>query len=274
MTENNIILYPSIETVFKDTTLGLYFRPLLTANILIEDKPYSIHLVATDGLFCCEKFKYSEQNFFGFKYDKGLYEFLGDLKVFNDYNKVPALHNFLQLDFLQNRDIYLANKTKSNDYLKRLNVQLKKVSRFQDFSNAEYYAEAFYSYEFTKYYFEKFGKHSHISVVTENYGKNTDPFLFDKGNAISILEEFFINLKYNVTFDYSINDKMFVAGTERYRFMSINGGGDVLAMLDQTKDIVYILEYSSWPILQATAYLWNGGFSAKSKLCASNKVKC
>ena len=28
-----------------------------------------------------------------------------------------------------------------------------------------------------------------------------------------------------------------------------------------------------WKCLWLTAYLWNGGFSAKSKLCASKKVK-
>ncbi len=245
MIENNITLYPKIEKVFKDKRLGFYFRPLLTVEINVENKPYSIHLVATDGLFCEEKFKYSEQNFFGFKYDNGLYEFLGELKVFNDYEKVPDFYSFLDKDFIENRDTYIDNKVKCVDYIKKLKPHLKKTSGFQDVSNAEYYAEAFYSYEFTKYYYEKYGVHRHISVLTQNYGKNTEPFLFEKKNALSILEEFFINLKYNVTFDYNISENMFVAGTERYRFMSLNGGGDVLAMLDPTKDIVYILEYFS-----------------------------
>jgi hypothetical protein len=245
MTENNIVLYPSVEKVFKDIALGLYFRPILTASVLITGKQYSVHLVATDGLFCKEKFKYSEQNFFGFKYDNGLYEFLGDLKVFNDYDKVPALYSFLQQDFLQNRDSYITHKTKANEYIENLEPHLRRISTFQDFSSATYYATAFYSYEFTKYYYEKFGTHRHISVITENYAKNTDPFLFEKGTALSILEEFFVNLQYNVTFDYKITEEMFVAGAERYRFMSINGGGDVLALLDATKEIVYILEYHS-----------------------------
>jgi len=245
MTENHIVFYPAIEKVFKDTTLAVYFRPLLSVTTSVAGKPYVIHLVATDGLFCKEKFNYAEKNFFGFKYNGGLYEFLGDLKVFNGYNKIPALYSFLQQDFLLSRDGYLANKVKVSDYLKKIASQLKKMFTHQDFSDAEYYAEAFYSYEFTKYYYERFGTHRHISVVTENYGKNTRPFLMDEDDALSILEEFFINLPYNVTFDYGINIEMFVAGTERYRFMSINGGGDVLAMLDPAKDIVYMLEYFS-----------------------------
>lgn len=245
MKENTVLLYPRLENVFKDPSLGVYFRPLLTATISIAGQSYQIHLLGTDGLFCEDKFKYAEQNFFGFKYNNGLYEFLGNLRVFEEYDKVPELYEFLQQDFLLNRDQYLANKTTDAEYLKSIELQLKKVSKFQNLSNAEYYAEAFYSYEFTKYYYEKFGTHHHISVITEGYGKNKKPFLSDKEDALSILEEFFINLKYNVTFDYEINEEMFVAATERYRFMSINGGGDILAMLDPTKDIVYILEYSS-----------------------------
>lgn len=241
----NIKLYPSVENVFNDISLGIYFRPLLTAEITVGNNPYSIHLVATDGLFCDKKFKYSEQNFFGFKYNNGLYEFQGVLNVFANYEKIPEIHSFLQKDFLQNRDSYLSNKVKESNYLKNINSELEKICGSKELSSAEYYAEAFYSYEFTKYYYEKYGSHRHISVVTENYGKNTNPFLIDKNTALSILDEFFINAKYNLSFDYEVNKEMFVAGTARFRFMSITGGGDVLAMLDPANDMVYLLEYFS-----------------------------
>ncbi|AWV88795.1 hypothetical protein DFR33_1085 [Bradymonas sediminis] len=79
MTEN-IELYPAAETVFKDPALGVYFRPRLTFETTNCEQIYRVHLLGTDGLICANVFKYLEHNFFGFKYDDGLYDFLGDLR--------------------------------------------------------------------------------------------------------------------------------------------------------------------------------------------------
>ncbi|TEB41011.1 hypothetical protein D0809_27695, partial [Flavobacterium circumlabens] len=122
--------------------------------------------------------KYSESYFFGFKYDNGTYDFLGSLEVFKEFDKVPDLYHFLEKDFMANKDSYLKNKRGVSKYLEDIKLELEKVSKFNDFSDAEYYAQ-FYSFEFTKYYYEKYGKHNHISVVTENYGKNTDSVLLN-----------------------------------------------------------------------------------------------
>ncbi|WP_129746430.1 hypothetical protein [Flavobacterium anhuiense] len=238
----NIQLYPNIENVFVDKSLGIFFKPLLTIKTLINDEDYSIHIISTDGLFCKNQYKYSENNFFGFKYINGKYEFLGELDVFDDYEKIHKLHNALEKDFTQNRDTYLKEKRTVDDYLENILLQLEKNNVY-DFSNAEYYAEAFYSYNFTKYFYEKFGVHKHISVITENYGKNTDPFLLDKKEALSILEEFLINMNYNLKSDYQINQNMLMAATEISRFMTIARDGIVFSLLDTTNKIVYILEY-------------------------------
>lgn len=247
MIEENVTLYPPVETVFKDTRLGIYFRPLLTARMLVADKPYNIHLLGTDGLVCKEdvSFPYAENYFFGFKYNNGHYEFLGNLEVFEEHSRIPALHAALTADFRKNRDEYLAAKTSIPEYMERITAGLIDLSAFSDMAYAEYYEKAFYSYEFTKYYYEKYGRHQHISVVTQGYAKNTEPFLMEEENAQDILEEFFINLEDNLANDYGIKEELFVCGTERYRFMSRIGGGDVLALADSEKDIIYILEYAS-----------------------------
>jgi len=243
MEENSIILYPKADQIFNNPEFAIYFKPLLTFNTSVSGKKYQIHLLGTDGLFCETKFKYSENNFFGFKYNNGIYDFLGDLRVFNEHDKVPELYTFLKKDFLKNCESYLNNKTSVSRYLSKIEVELKEISNFEDFSNTIYYAEAFYSYEFTKFYYEKYGKHSHISVVTEGFTKNTDPLIIDKKNASSILEEFFLNLEYNLENEYAINKEMFMSATRGERFLSINGGCDILAMLDTSKDIIYMLEY-------------------------------
>lgn len=243
MEENTIILYPKADQVFSNPELAIYFKPLLTSHTSVSGKKYQIHLLGTDGLFCETKFKYSENNFFGFKYNNGTYDFLGDIRVFNEYDKVPELYTFLKKDFLKNSDLYLNNKISVSKYLSDIEFELQEISNFEDFSNAIYYAEAFYSYEFTKSYYEKYAKHSHVSAITEGFAKNTDLLLIDKEDALSILEEFFVNLKYNLENKYDINKEMFISGVAGERFMSINGGCNILAMLDTSQDIVYILEY-------------------------------
>jgi hypothetical protein len=127
--------------------------------------------------------------------------------------------------------------------VKNIGSQLKNLGEFDDFENILYYAEAFYGYEFTKYYYEKTGTHRHISVVTEGYGENTNDFLLKKDDAINMLGEFFINLKYNLQNDYDINEEAFCCAADEWRFTSIICSCEVFALLNKNADKVYILEY-------------------------------
>jgi len=240
-----IELYPKIENVLADTSLKCYFRPLLTYKHTVDRKEYQIHLLGTDGLFCEEKFKNAESNFFGFDYNGGKYIFSGNIECFAECDKIPIVYDFLCQDFQNKKENYLSNKVTTEIYLKGIRAKLKKLAIFEDFNNITYYAEAFYCYEFTKYYYEKTGKHKHISVVTEDYGENEDDFLLDKAFALNVLEEFFVNLKWNLENDYGITKDMFCCAVERYRFMSICGGGVVFTLLDKNADKVYVLEYHS-----------------------------
>lgn len=242
--EKDIILYPTAESVFEDPTLAPYFRPLMTVPLLRDNKHYAIHLLGTDGLYCETAIKYAENNFFGFTYNEGKYRFLGDLSVFKDHEKVPGLYTFLRTDFEQQKDFYLAHKIKVDAYLSELSPRLKAISTFDDDEDAAHYATAFYSYELTRYAYQKTDTHQHISVLTENYGKNNRSFLLSDSDTSTIMEEFFMNMKYTLQNGYDMNEAMFCCGTSLSRFMSIIRGGTALALLDQDKDIVYLLEYS------------------------------
>jgi len=245
-TEENIILYPEPSEVFTDPSLVMYFKPLLTTLIHLNGKPYKIHLVSTDGLICEEEstIKYSENYLFGFRYHQGIYEFLGNPEVFTDSTSVPALYELLQQDFLENRDQYIKIKKTVKEYLKEIRLQILSVPGFNDPDAAEYYAKAFYSYEFTKYYYQKYGVHRHISVVTEGWAKNTDPFLLDEEDGQDILEEFLMNMEDDSPHDYGLSPEQFAAGTERRRFVSLSGSL-VLALADPEQDIIYMAEYGS-----------------------------
>lgn len=243
--QEHITLYPLPEAVFADPALALYFKPLLTATVIINNKSYAIHLLSTDGLICREQpgYQYAENYFFGFAYNKGLYQFKGNLEVFENADKVPALYHFLQDDFLANKNRYLKSKTPVKEYLQHLHADLKAISAFTDLDDAEYYAKAFYSYEFTRYYYQKYGAQRHISVVTEGWTKNTDPFLLDVGEALNILEEWLEGFSEDTPYDYKITKEMLVAGTERRRFA--HSAGFTLALLDPENEIVYMAECSS-----------------------------
>ena len=243
MSKAEIEIYPKIENVLADTQLKCYFHPLLTYTYTLSQKDYKIHLLATDGLYCEKIFLNSENNFFGFGYNDGKYEFLGNIECFVEYDKIPMVYDFLIKDFQENKDAYLQNKISTQAYLKKIEDKLKKLANFKDFDYMNYYAEAIYSYEFTKYHYEKTGIHSHISVITENYGKDDSDFLLAKDDALGILDEFFMNLQWNLQNDYGVSKAMFCCATDTYRFMSIIGGSVAFAFLDKSLDKVYILEY-------------------------------
>lgn len=238
---SSVTLYPPLHAVLEDVTLACYFRPLMTYLYKINNKEYKIHLFGTDGLFCVKVNKYAESNFFGFQYNNGVYKFLGNIETFFEYDKIPSLYKFLKDDFEDKKDNYLINKIKIKDYINSLHQHLNKFN-FLNLKNAEYYVEAFYSYEFTKYNYEQIGVYKHISVITENYGENNDNFLLKEKDALNILEEFFINIEYHLKNDYGINEKMFCCATDRHRFMSMNGG-ICFGLLDQQKENIYLLEY-------------------------------
>ena len=240
-----IELYPKIENVLADTSLKCYFHPLLTYRHTINGKDYKIHLLGTDGLYCEESFLNSERNFFGFDYNDGKYKFLGNIECFIGYEKIPMVYDFLIRDFQENKDGYLSGKVSTEKYLKGIENELKKLANFENFDAITYYAEAIYSYEFTKYNYEKTGEHVHISAITDNFVKDKNNFLLDKNDALSVLDEFFINLQWNLENDYGISKDMFCCATDRFRFMSIVGDGMVFALLDKSVEKIYILEYSS-----------------------------
>lgn len=246
MTEENITLYPEPSKVFTDPSLAMYFKPLLTTLAHLNGQQYTIHLLSTDGLICKEEssVKYSENYLFGFRDHHGIYEFLGNPEVFINNTSVPALYELLLQDFLENRDKYLKAKKTVKEYLMDIREPILSLPELDDTDAAQYYAKAFYSYEFTKYYYQKYGVHKHISVVTEGWGKNTDPFLLDKEDGQDVLEEFLMNMEEDSLHDYGLNPEQFIAGTERRRFVSLSGGL-VLALRDPENDIIYIAEYGS-----------------------------
>lgn len=239
-----VIFYPNAEDVLDDPSLQCYFRPLLSYECERDSEKYKIHLLGTDGLYCEAGFKYSENNFFGFDYNRGKYRFLGNIECFEGYDQIPSFYNLLKKDFEEYKNEYLRNKVTTSNYLDVLQNKLGDVMT-DSLESLSYYAEAFYSYEFTKYYYQTTGKHQDISVLTESYGKNEDDFLLSESDAMNILDEFFINLEWNLQNDYAISKEMLCCATERYRFMSIIGGGTVFALLDSKNDKVYILEYFS-----------------------------
>ena len=248
MTQNeNITLYPAPETVFTDPSLALYFKPLFSTTAQANGKSYSIHMLCRDGLICKEEpaYQYAENYCFGFRYHEGRYEFIGDLQVFEGSDYVPALYRFLQEDFEQKKDGYLKNKTTVKEYLQGLRNDLQAIPGLHDETYTEIYARSFYSYEFTRYYYQKYGTHRHISVVTEQWAKNTDPFLLDKEDAQDIMEEWLEGFEEDTEYQYGITTNSFVAGTESRRFTALAGSSVVLALLDADKELVYMVEYTS-----------------------------
>lgn len=237
-----ITLFPISAQVFNDPSLECYFKPLLSVKKHILGKEYNIHLLSTDGVYLEEKFLNSEGYFFGFKYDNGKYNFLGNLKAFGNSN-FNELYSVLKKDFSEKKDEYLKNKISFKDYYERNKELIKETARFTKNQDPQYFAEAFYCYEFTKYYYEKTGKFCHVSEITENYEHDDNEILLNSEELTPYLDEFFINLEYNLANKYNISKKSAVCGAEGFRFTCY--GGVSIAFADTEQDLIYILEHHS-----------------------------
>ncbi|QQP12274.1 hypothetical protein FJQ98_24800 [Lysinibacillus agricola] len=241
MNPKKITLYPKASDVFVDVRLACYFRPLLSFTDVVEGTEYILHVLGTDGLFCEEEYLNAENNFWGFRYIDGKYDFLGDLRTFGDGN-VQDIYAFLQADFAKNKNYYMENKITVNTYKMGIQDGLNQLAKNFD---VDYYADAFYSYEFTKYHYKCTGEFRHITELTEGWGHDDTEVLIGREEAQEMSEEFFMNLKWNVTHDYGIDESLIRGATERYRFMSIIGGGTVFILLKPKEQTVYLLEYFS-----------------------------
>lgn len=239
---NGITLFPPAAQVFDDPSLECYFKPLLSVKKHILGKEYIIHLLSTDGIFPEEVFLNSERHFWGFKYSEGKYYFLGKTETFGNSN-FTELYSVLKKDFSKNKEIYFENKVGYKEYYTKNKETIKNTARFTKEQDPQYFAEAFYCYEFTKYYFEKTGKFCHINELTENYGHDESDILLSIEDISYCIEEFFLNIKYNLENGYRLSPDMAMCATEGFRFTC--WGGTAIAFADTEQDIIYILEYHS-----------------------------
>lgn len=237
-----LTLFPSAVQVFNDPSLECYFKPLLSVKKYVLGKEYNIHFLSTDGLFSEKVFLNSERGFWGFKNNNGKYDFLGDIKTFGNSN-FNELFSALKKDFNENKEFYFENKVSYKDYYKKNKELVKNIARFTKEQDPQYFTEAFYCYEFIKYYFEKTGEFLHINEVTENYGNDENEILLSVDDVSYCIEEFFLNLEYNLENKYNISPNMAVCGVEGFRFTC--WGGTVVAFVNTEQDIIYILEYHS-----------------------------
>jgi len=240
---SNIKLFPNAIDVFENSEMVLYFKPLLTHTHLINGKEYFVHLLGTDGLYLENPLPYAEGGLWGFDYNNGKYRFKGDLKTFGTSN-VQEVYSFLKNDFEINKDNYIQYKVSEDKYLENICERLAGLAKFSDKQDVEYYASAFYSYEFNKYYYENEKRFCHITEITENFAHNKEDILFSKCNMENVIDEFFINIEYTLKNPYTLSCDMVCCGTDGHRFMSLNGLM-VFGFLDVEQEIVYILEYGS-----------------------------
>lgn len=237
-----ITLFPPAAEVFHDPSLECYFKPLLSVKKHILGKEYAVHLLSTDGIFPEKIYPNSERHFWGFKYENRKYIFLGKTETFGNSN-FTELYSLLKKDFQSRKDFYLENKVSYKDYYRMNKEIIKETARFTKEQDPQYFAEAFYCYEFIKYYFEKNKKFCHINEISENYGYDENEILLSPEDISFCIEEFFLNLEYNLENRYSLSPNMAVCGAEGFRFTC--WGGTAVAFVNTEQEIIYILEYHS-----------------------------
>ncbi|WP_300393204.1 hypothetical protein [Fusobacterium sp.] len=238
-TIEDIIFFPSAVQVFDDPSLECYFKPLLSVKKYILGKEYVVHLLSTDGVFSEKIFLNSERYFWGFKYINGKYHFLGNINSFGNSN-FTELYSALKKDFSLNKETYFKNKVNYKEYYNQNKNFIKNIARFTKEQDPQYFSEAFYCYEFTKYYFEKTGKFCNINEIFENPSYDENEVLLSIEDVGYCIEEFFLNLKYNLENKYNISPDMAVCGAESFKFTC--WGATSIAFVNVEDDNIYILE--------------------------------
>lgn len=242
---SGIALYPKVKDVLEDKELECVFRPILTVKRVVEGKEFLIHILLCLGISgepLEKNYLYSEGGFFGFDYNNGKYIYLGSKEVFWNYNKIKELYSYLTDDFIENRDVYLEKKITMEAYVEGI---MKKVSELvidDEYDNLTYYIESFYSYELVKYQYQSTGVIKSFNEITKAWTTSFD-FIYDEEDIQNIMDEFFINLEYNLANSYDISENMACFGMAAYSFMRHKDM--VFALTDANNDRVYMLEYFS-----------------------------
>lgn len=230
----SVKFFPSPEEVFLDEKLKYYFKPICTIG--------KYHFLTVDGIFCINSYKFSENDYFGFKLKEGRYEFLGDLDCFGK-NDVEKVYSILEKDFEENKKDYFEKKVKISNYVKNILLKIGEVN-FEEEQDLEYYIESFYCYNMAKYYYELNKKIVSVKALTENYGVTPEEDLFiDKEDLKNCLGDFFVNIEYELKLTQAPIEDMCVMGVDVVEFTM---WGEIVGLLyDEKDDIIYLKEQHS-----------------------------
>jgi len=119
---------------------------------------------------------------------------------------------------------------------------IEKAKIDDEYDNLNYYIESFYSYELVKYQYQSTGIIKSFDEITKAWTISFD-FIYDEEDIQNIMDEFFINLEYNLANSYDISENMACFGMAAYSFMRHKDM--VFALADAENDRVYMLEYFS-----------------------------
>lgn len=227
----DLVLFPKIVNVFDDPSLEIYFKPLLSVKKHVLGKEYIIHLLSTNGIFL---YPNEDKKALSFKYINGKYHFLDNIKKFGKSN-FSELYLVLKKDFKDNKEKYFEEKLSYKEYYKRNKELIKNTARFTVDQDPQYFAEAFYSYEFTKYYYEKTGELFNINLDFVDDGKKN--ILLSPEEVAGIINSFFGDLNKNIC---DISPSMAVCAIEGKIFSC--WGALVVAFVNVAEDIIYIVE--------------------------------
>ncbi|MDR2868816.1 MAG: hypothetical protein LBV04_00005 [Deferribacteraceae bacterium] len=227
-------MFPQVEDVFVDPSLEPYFKPLLS----YPHHDYTIHLLSTDGLYAERGAKYSESGLWGFRYEAGKYNFLGDLSIF-DGNNYADIYYIIKDDFEAKKEQYLSERVTHKAHWEAIEDELTDIANF-DYRDVQDYTESCYSYFLSKYNYKQTQNLRYVMELVAHFHHDESDVLLDE-TALHVLDEYCLNLKEHLKHDYGFLRDMVVCATEGTRFTRY--GGASFAFLDRAADIVYILEY-------------------------------
>lgn len=240
-TEDDVIFFPNSQDVFAEKDMEIYFSPLLTYKYKLNNKEYKIHLITTAGLICENDYLNSENRFFGFKYNNGKYEFLGNIHTFGN-SEIKEVYSFLRADFENNKDYYLLQKVSLSDYVKMVKPLARKAGNFTERQSLGNYIENFYSYEMEKYNYQKTGKIMHLFEITESIFREKKHLFYNTEETKKITLNFLDVLGNDFQTRYNLEKAEPICAADTFCFS--NFSSTAVTFFNPEKSLIYTFEYN------------------------------
>ncbi len=234
-----IELYPNFENVFTDEQLKGIFYPLCSVE-LNDEKHTKLFFVSSNGVWIDEDNSSDINNntFTKFSLVDNKYKFTGNIELYNGHEIAREIFEILENDFGENGKKYLENKTKSEEYINK--IQSKITLKNSNF-DLDYYLQTFYEYSINKLNYQINQQFGAFRNIIDNWGKpEKSPIIYDCNESFEDIE---VNAEYLFPKNLNLSEYDKIGEVIGSEFFT-DGNNSILLYNEKEKTVLNVNSYS------------------------------